>query len=50
MGRLEERLRYGKVRNILVSDRYGPIYRAGFWSRSRSMGEHEHSPFKAGMK
>jgi hypothetical protein len=41
---------YGTARKNLVSDRHGPLYRAGFGPRSRSMGGHEHDPFKADTK
>jgi hypothetical protein len=54
MGQLEAwkkaRPRHNTTRNILVSGRHGPIYRAGFGPRSRSMGGHEHDPFKSGTK
>jgi hypothetical protein len=44
------RPRHGTTRNNLVPGRHGPLYRAGFGPRSRSMGGHEHGPFKAGTK
>jgi hypothetical protein len=37
MGRSEARFKHGMIQNILVSGRYGPIYRVGFRPRSRPM-------------